>query len=114
MTFQTGWTKALIIAGEEQSCGDREREWATELLLSSSVPICCEIYFLNLINSPSLPHTTYFSWSKYKVERGCVAAKVGVGIGCDKDSPLFCTTCKFSSPSRVVKKSGGSLPLRDS
>ena len=69
MTFQTGRTKAPIIPGEERSCGDWEREWATQPLLSSSVPICRETYFLNLIKSPSLPHATHFSWSKYEVEK---------------------------------------------
>lgn len=97
--------KAQIIPGEERSCGDWEREWATELLLSSSVPMCYGVYFLNLINSPSLPHTTHCSGSKSKMGRTCVAAKVGSWLWLWEILHLFLPYANKLSPvSRLLKR----------
>lgn len=104
MTFQTGWMKAQIISGEEWSWGDQEREWATELLLSSSVPMCCGTYFLNLINR--LPSLTLPTAQEANPKRGepVLQQRCEAGSGCEKVPPLVFDICKLSPASRLLKR----------
>lgn len=100
--------KAQIIPGEEWSCGDWEREWAVELLLSSSVPMCWGTFFPNLINLPSFPLSTAQEAnpkpkSKHRGEP-MLQQRWEIGSGCEKVSPPVCAICKLSPASRLLKR----------